>query len=147
VLGFLGIIGLVMGVSTLLVIWWAGARYGEDIARTMGLTAFSLANLFFSFTVRSEVRSVFSLDTFDDRRFVITSAMSVAAIILATEFGLFQKILHTVGLNLTQWLVCVVAAATVVVVSELRKVVLRRRDSSAPGDSVRPRAADAHVHA
>ena len=35
----------------------------------MGLTTFSILNLVLSFTVRSERRSVFSLDTFDDRRF------------------------------------------------------------------------------
>jgi len=70
---------------------------------------------------------VFSLDTFDDRRFVMTSGLSLAAIVLATEFGLFQKILHTVNLNLTQWLVSIAAAASVIILAEIRKAVLRRR--------------------
>ena len=61
---------------------------GVDVARTMGLTTFSLFNLFLSLTVRDELRSVFSLDTFDDRRFVLMSGMSVAAIVLATTFGI-----------------------------------------------------------
>ena len=54
-----------------------------------------------------DLRSVFSLDTFDDRRFVLTSGMSVAAIVLATEFGLFQRMLQSVELDLGQWLVCI----------------------------------------
>ena len=56
----------------------------------MGLTTFSLANLFFSFTARDALRSVFSLDTFNDRTFLITSLMSAAAIIFATELQFFR---------------------------------------------------------
>ena len=59
--------GLVMAVATLAVIAGAEDAEGEDLARTMGLTTFAIANLFFSFTARDELRSVFSLDTFSDR--------------------------------------------------------------------------------
>ena len=74
-----------MAAATLAVIAGAEHAHGDALARTMGLTTFSLANLFFSFTARDELRSVFSLDTFGDRTFLITSLMSVAAIIFATE--------------------------------------------------------------
>jgi P-type Ca2+ transporter type 2C len=121
-----------MGVGTLAVIGWADPRHGTDLARTMGLTTFALANLFFSFTVRSDVRSVFSLHTFDDRRFLTTSGMSLAAIILATELGLLQRMLHTSHLNLVQWLLCTAVATAVVWVSELRKAVLRKRAPREP---------------
>ena len=57
----------------------------------MGLTTFSLANLLFSFTARDKLRSVFNLDTFSDRTFLITTAMSVIAIIAATELEFFQR--------------------------------------------------------
>ena len=40
----------------------------------MGMTTFAIANLFFSFTARDELRSVFSLDTFNDRTFLIDVA-------------------------------------------------------------------------
>jgi Ca2+-transporting ATPase len=114
-------------VITLGVIWWADNEYDLDTSRTMGLTAFSIANLAFSLTARSELRSVFSLDTFDDRRFLITTGMSAAAIVLATEFGLFQKILATTSMDLGQWLICLVAGAFVIVPTEIRKMFLRRR--------------------
>ena len=73
----------------------------------MGMTTFAIANLLFSFTARDELRSVFSLDTFGDRRFLITSLMSVAAIVFATELGFFQRILDTVALTGNQWLICI----------------------------------------
>ncbi|GID30850.1 cation-translocating P-type ATPase [Paractinoplanes brasiliensis] len=126
-LGWLGIVGLIMGVATLVLIWAADREYGVEVARTMGLTSFSIANLVFSFTVRSDIRSVFSLETFGDRRFLITTGMSVAAILLATELGLFQRILQTTSLNLGQWAVCLLVGLVVIVPTELRKIVLRRK--------------------
>lgn len=133
-LGWLGILGLVMGLVTLAVIWWADGEYDVDTARTMGLTSFSIANLAFSLTVRSDIRSVFSLVTFGDRRFVVTTGMSASAIVLATEFGVFQKILHTADLDLGQWMICLVTGLVVIVPTELRKLVIRRpsrRDAGA----------------
>lgn len=126
-LGWLGVLGLIMGAVTLVVIWWAERDQGVDYARTLGLTAFSIANLAFSLTVRSDIRSVFSLETFGDKRFVITTGMSAAAIVLATEFGLFQKILGTTSLDVRHWLYCLLAGCVVVIPTEIRKAVLRRR--------------------
>ncbi|GLW34873.1 cation-translocating P-type ATPase [Actinoplanes regularis] len=130
-LGWLSLLGLFMGAITLLVLWYSERNRDIDVARSMGLTAFSLMNLFFSFTVRSGIRSVFSLETFSDRRFVVTSGMSLAAIVLATELGLFQRILHTISLDLGQWAICLVAGVTIIVPTEIRKAVLRRRAGSA----------------
>ncbi|HYJ75600.1 MAG TPA: HAD-IC family P-type ATPase [Kineosporiaceae bacterium] len=123
---WLGFTGLVVGGGTLGVIAWAEHAYTLEIARTMGLTTFSLFCLLRSFTVKDDLRSVFSLDTFDDRRFLRMSLISVAAIVLATELGLFQKILQTQDLDLDQWLVCVLVSLSIIVVSEIRKAILRR---------------------
>jgi len=131
-LGWLSVVGLVMAVGALAALWWGDREYGADVGRTMCLTAFSIQGLFFSFTVRSDRRSVFSRDTLDDRRFVLASGMSVAAIIAGTELGMLQRILHTVHLNLAQWLICLVAGVAVVLATELRKAVLRRRTATAP---------------
>jgi Ca2+-transporting ATPase len=122
--------GLVMAIGTLAVA--AGAEHddGEQLARTMALTTFALANLVFSFTTRDDLRSVFSLDTFSDRTFVIASLASATSIILATEFGFLRRILDTVELTGNQWLICIGAALPIVVASEIRKLVLRRRAPS-----------------
>lgn len=116
-----------MAIATLGVIAGAEHDHGHELARTMGITTFALANLFFSFTARDELRSVFSLETFGDRQFVVTSLMSAAAIILGTELGFLQRILDTIPLTGNQWLICIGAGGLIVVVSELRKLMLRRR--------------------
>jgi Ca2+-transporting ATPase len=120
--------GLVMAVGTLAVAAGAEHDHGEKLARTMALTTFAVANLVFSFTTRDDRRSVFSLDTFNDRMFVIASLASAASIILATSFGFLQRILDTVELTGNQWLICIGAALPIVVASEVRKFVLRRRE-------------------
>src|SRR5690349_19923451 len=119
--------GLVMAATTLAVIAGAEHDKGVELARTMGVTTFAIANLFFSFTARDALRSVFSLDTFNDRTFLVTSLMSVGAIIFATELRFFQRVLDTVELSGNQWLICIGAGAVIVVVSEIWKLRLRHR--------------------
>src|ERR1700745_3050950 len=116
-----------MAAATLAVVAGAEHDHGEGLARTMGLTTFSLANLFFSFTAREKLGSVFSLDTFRDRTFVVASLVSAASIVFATELGFFQRILDTQELTGNQWLICLGAGLVIVAVSEVWKVALRRR--------------------
>jgi P-type Ca2+ transporter type 2C len=121
------IAGLVLGGTTLGVIAWADHAYNGAVARTMGLTTFAIGNVLFSLATRDEQRSVFSLDVLEDRIFLYCSAGSLAAILLGTELGFLQRILHTVHLDLHQWLVCVVVGLAIVPVSEGRRLLLARR--------------------
>jgi Ca2+-transporting ATPase len=119
--------GLVMAIATLAVAAGAEHNEGKELARTMALTTFSIANLLFAFTALDERRSVFSLDSVNDRTFLFTSLLSVLAIIFATELRFFQRVLDTVELTGNQWLICIGAGATVIVASELWKLWLRSR--------------------
>ncbi|WP_028066765.1 cation-translocating P-type ATPase [Solirubrobacter soli] len=121
------IAGIVMAGATLGVAAGAEHSDGADLARTMALTTFSIGNLLFSFTARDELRSVFSLDTFNDRTFIVASLLSAVAIIFATELNFFQRILDTVEMTGDQWLICIGAALTIIVASELWKLRLRRQ--------------------
>jgi Ca2+-transporting ATPase len=47
--------------------------------------------------------------------------------LLSTELGILQRILGTTSLTGGQWLVCLALAAALLLVSELVKLVLRRR--------------------
>jgi Ca2+-transporting ATPase len=129
---WLALVGAVMGAATLGVLAWADDHYTRDVARTMGMTSFSIANLFYSFCERDERMSVFSLDVLRDRRFLMFSGASVLAIILAPQLNLLNRILQTTPLTLHQWLICIVAALATVALTEIRKLVLRRREADAP---------------
>jgi Ca2+-transporting ATPase len=128
---WLGCAGLVMGAGTLGVIWWASDHHTDAVARTMGLVTFSFANLFFSFVVRDEARSVFSLDVLEDKKFISASAISFAAIVLGAQLDLFHRILQTVDLTLREWLMCFIVGFAIVLVSEGRKLWLRRKHAAA----------------
>jgi Ca2+-transporting ATPase len=127
-LRWLVIAGAIMGVATLGLLWWAADAHDDRFARTMGMTSFAIANLLFSFTAKSDMESIFSLDTFDDRRFLIATGISIAAIIIGTETRLCQRFLDTQHLDGKQWLLCIGVALPVVAASEIRKFLLRRRE-------------------
>ncbi len=131
---WVAIAGLVMGGGTLGLIWWADDHYSSSaLARTMGLTAFALSNVFFSFCARDEHRSVFSLDVLEDRMFLLCSAGSLAAILFGTELGFLQRILDTVHLDLHQWLLCIVIGFLIVPVSEVQAAPARTARAVAGG--------------
>jgi Ca2+-transporting ATPase len=118
---WLAVNGLVMGVATLGVIWWGTEQFGDTVGRTMGLTVFSILNVAFSWATKDELRSLFDIDVSSDRYLVRATIASVVAIVLATELGLFQRLLGTVSLTLEQWVVCTVLGLSILVVSELKK--------------------------
>src|SRR5690349_23641669 len=119
-------VGLVMGAGTLGVISWAEQAHTREIAHTMGVVTFSLYALFFSIATRDERRTVFSLDTFADAKFVIATGVSILTLLLTTVFGPLQAFLKTTSLDVRQWLICLAVALSIVVVSEVRKALARR---------------------
>jgi Ca2+-transporting ATPase len=130
---WLAVVGVIMGAATLGVISWATDPHGLILARTMGLTTFALAHVFFAVCTKDERRSIFNLDTFADKPLLVSIGAALAAIVLTTTFGPFQRLLQTGELELEQWLVCIGAALVIVVASELRKLLIRR-----PLDEVSP---------
>ncbi len=120
---WLVIVGLVMAAGTLAVIWWSTDTYGETVARTMGVTTFSLFNLWFSLATADEDRSIFSGDILSNPTLLKTTGLSVLAIVLATELGFLQRLLGTVSLDLDQWVICLVVSLAILVVAEGRKAL------------------------
>ncbi len=118
---WLALAGLVMGVGTLLIIDWGTRTYGEDVGRTMGFVTFAFFNIAFSLATKDETRTALSRDVLADRTLAIATVVSVLVIIAATELGLMQRILNTVGLDVDQWAVCVLVGLSLLPISEVRK--------------------------
>ena len=126
VLAWLAFAGLLMAIGTLSVISWADHAHGLAIARTMGMVTFALFLLFFSIESEDERDSAFSLDTFSDKTFVITTSGSFVLLVLSTVLGIFQTVMKTVRLDVRQWLICTAVALSIVVAAEIRKAMRRR---------------------
>jgi len=141
---WLAIAGAVIGLCTLGMIWWGDDHRTVEVARTMGLTTFAFANVFFAIASREERKSILSLDFLEDKKFMLATWLSLAAIILGNELQLFQRILHTVHLSFREWLACLLVGLAIVVFSEVRKVLLRRKpEEEAAGPEPAPVAAAA----
>ena len=94
-LAWLAFVGLLMAIGTLGVISWADHAHGLAIARTMGMVTFALFLLFFSIESKDERDSAFSLDTFSDKTFLITTGGSFVLLVLSTVLGIFQTVMTT----------------------------------------------------
>ena len=110
------------------------------------MVTFALFILFFSIESKDERDSAFSLDTFSDKTFVITSSGSLILLVLSTVLGIFQVVMKTVSLDVRQWLICIVVALSIVVVAEIRKAVLRQTARRTPqsGRSMAPAGLNDH---
>ena len=124
---WLVVVGLIMGGATLAVITWSEHTFDRDVALTMGVVTFSVASLLFSLSTRDEGRTVFSLDALSDKTFIRSTALSIITLVLTTVLGPLQAFLLTVPLDTGQWLVCIGAALPVLLASELRVLVSRRK--------------------
>jgi P-type Ca2+ transporter type 2C len=132
---WIAIAGLAMAAGTVGIAWWADDHHGAAVARTMALTTFSIANLLFSFTALDERRSVFNMESFTDRKFLLTTALSVVAIVAGTELDMMNRFLQTTGLTRAQWGVCLIVPVGIVLISELWKWYLRRRAPQRPPEA------------
>ena len=115
--------GLVMAVGTLGVIVWSQGQYGDAVAHTMGLATFSIFNLLFSLETADEDRTIFSSTLLENPMLLKMTLLSVATIVFATELGILQRVLGTVGLTLDQWGICIAVGLAIVVVAEVRKLL------------------------
>jgi Ca2+-transporting ATPase len=121
------VMGTLIAVTTLAILKYADSELGRATATTMAITVFGLLEMAVGLGARSEFGTVFDRDVVGGRRQLMLFGVSFLMIVLASELGVFQRILDTVPLTGGQWLVCLAAAVGLVVVDELIKWALRSR--------------------
>jgi Ca2+-transporting ATPase len=128
--------GFVMTVGAL-VAYQLGQSWGDDaLAATMLLTTLSLSHLAVGLLSRDQRNTIFSRAALPGPTQLRRYAITLLAIIAATTIGFLQRILDTTELSFSQWSTCIGLAASLVVVEELIKVVLRLRDRRRQGAAV-----------
>jgi Ca2+-transporting ATPase len=124
--GWTIVVGAVHATVALSVIAVAEHTHSLETARSLGLTTFALMNVLFSCAARGGEQSAFSPETFADRTYLAACAASLVAIVVAVESRTVGRILETTQLTFAQWMLCVVAAATVLAAAEVRRVIRLR---------------------
>jgi len=123
--------GAVMTVGILALRQWAEGAYGDAaVAVTMSLMAFAFYHIVNGLENTHRTRSVFSMETFSDRRQIYLYGFVVLMILLGSEMEFFQRLMNTSNLTLNQWLIAAAVALPLLIIEEALKFVLRRREGS-----------------
>jgi Ca2+-transporting ATPase len=133
-------IGLVMAASTLGILA-ATAGSGDVVARTMGLTSFSFARIFFALETNDNLQSVFHRDLLENDKLLKMSGLALLTTFLITELGFMNRLFSTAPLDVGQWLLCVAFGSLVLWVIEGMKFFYRRAGSSSAGKPTAPTSA------
>lgn len=103
-------------------------KYVEtDIGKawTISLTTLAVFQWFNAWNCRSDGVSFFRKDFFSNK-FLFAATVVVAALqVLAIYNPFLQKILHTVPLDVSEWLMIIAVAASIIIVEEIRKFFYR----------------------
>jgi P-type Ca2+ transporter type 2C len=126
----------VMAIGTLAVLIWAPGPEPElgrpTTAGTMAFVTIVLFQAVNLLNVRSDIRSVFSRETLENRSALSATAVVVILLVTLVQWDAAHGLFHTVDLTGGQWLTCTAVSATSLVTGEMIKAVLRARRRPAP---------------
>jgi Ca2+-transporting ATPase len=119
--------GLVMTVGSLVAYQIGGANGGPVVAATMLLTTLSLFHLFAGLLARDQVNTIFDRAALPSATQLRRYGLALLAIVLVTGFDFLRRIFGTTGLTFGQWCISIGLAASLVLVEETIKAVIRYR--------------------
>ncbi len=97
-------------------------------AWTISLTTLAVFQWFNAWNCRSESRSVFQMNFFSNKYLLGATAIVMSLQMLAVYNPFFQRFLHTVPLTLSEWLMAITVATSIIWMEEIRKFFYRRRN-------------------
>jgi Ca2+-transporting ATPase len=101
------------------------AGYPEIHARTMALTVFVMLSFFQVFSSRAEFKSLFALRLRDNKPLLFTSLTALLLHWAVMNWPVSANVLGIVPLTAGEWLLCVLAGMTVLVLVEAEKAIRR----------------------
>lgn len=100
-------------VEMILLIYWRNTDFVDlTTLRTMIFTSTVLFELFFVFNCRSETRSVFRSNPFENKRLVLAVIVSFLLQLAVIYVPFLQSMFGTAPLNLTEWLIILAMSFT-----------------------------------
>ncbi len=128
----LAVASVVMAGLALGIVAWGEHRYSLVVATTMGLTTLSLMHVVAALEAREPTGTIFGHYTFANRRFVQLIGAALALTFLVTALSPLQRIFDTVSLTSSQWGVCLLGPLVFLAITELGKLLDRRRGHTQP---------------
>ena len=125
------LMALPMAIGTLYLFQkYLSASGGEtDMTKiwTISLTTLAVFQWFNAWNCRSESKSLFQMNPFSNRYLVGATVIVISLQLFAVYNSFMQKFLHTTPLELSEWLMLIPVAASVILVEEVRKFFYRRK--------------------
>lgn len=127
-IGRMILMAIPMAIGTLFLF---SGYHEADIRKawTVSLTTLAVFQWFNAWNCRSIKRSVFAMNPFSNRYLLAATAVVIILQLLAVYHPLFQELLKTTPLGLADWALIVPVAFSIVVVEELRKYCVRRKEA------------------
>jgi P-type Ca2+ transporter type 2C len=138
--------GLVMTAGSLVAYQIGHDRGGDILGSTMLLTTLSLFHVAAGLLARDQRGTIFDRSAIPGTTQLRRYGTSLIAIVAVTAIGLLQQIVDTTSMTFNQWAACVGLAFSLVVVEEVVKFFIRRREAptrSLPSTLVGPTAVPA----
>ncbi len=104
-----------------------GGEYDMAKAWTISLTTLAVFQWFNAWNCRHESKSIFQMNPFSNKFLVGATLIIISLQLLVIYNPLMQKFLRTAPLELSEWLVIIPVAASIVLVEEIRKFFYRRK--------------------
>jgi len=120
------LMALPMAIGTLFLF---KGYYETDITKawTISLTLLAVFQWFNAWNCRSEDKSIFQMNPFSNKFLVGATAIVISLQMLAIYNPLMQKFLRTTALDLSDWLMIIPIATSIIFVEEIRKLLYRRK--------------------
>ncbi len=119
------LMSVTMAIGTLYVFQ---GYFETDLAKalTMSLTSLAVFQWFNAWNCRSETKSIFQMNPFSNKYLLLAMFAIVSLQLLAVYNPLMQKILRTVPLDTSDWLLIITVASSIILAEEIRKFFYRR---------------------
>jgi Ca2+-transporting ATPase len=104
-------------------------RYFENDltqARTISLTTLAVFQWFNAWNCRHESKSIFQMNPFSNKFLAGAMLIIISLQLLVIYHPLMQKFLHTTSLGISEWLIIILIATSIIFIEEIRKFFYRR---------------------
>jgi Ca2+-transporting ATPase len=116
-------IALFMSIGTFFIFKWELPRVGLDEARTIAFSMLVAFQWFNALNARSDRQSIFKLSFFSNRLLLGGIGLAILLQAIVIYASPFQRLFHTVPLDLGDWGVVVLMAGGLLAVEEVRKLL------------------------
>ncbi len=122
----IGFLAVMMSVGIFIIFNWAQARMSLEEARTVAFCSLVAFEWFRAFNARSDERTIFKLGILRNRWLVASISFAILLQIAVVYVPFLQVAFHTVPLSIDRWGIAILAAGSLFVVEETRKILFPR---------------------